>query len=35
MNDYNSEEPSTFIIYLDKNSLHGWSMNKYLPYEKK
>ena len=33
MNDYNSEEPSTFITYLDKNNLHGWAMSKYLPYE--
>ena len=24
MNDYNSEEPSTFITYLDKNNLYGW-----------
>ena len=23
MNDYNSEEPSTFITYLDKNNLYG------------
>ena len=23
MNDYNSEEPSTFITYLDKNKLYG------------
>ena len=32
MNDYNSEEPSTFITYLDKNNLHGWAMSEYLPY---
>ena len=24
MNDYNPEEPSTFITYLDKNNLYGW-----------
>ena len=23
VNDYNSEEPSTFITYLDKNNLYG------------
>ena len=34
MNDHNSEEPSTFITYLDKNNLYGWSMSEYLPYEK-
>ena len=25
MNDYDPEKPSTFITYLDKNNLHGWS----------
>ena len=34
MNDYNPEEPSTFITYLDKNNFYGWSMSEYLPYEK-
>ena len=34
MNDFNSEELSTFITYLDKNNLYGWSMSEYLPYEK-
>ena len=34
MNDYNPEEPSTFITYLDKNNLYGWAMSEYLPYEK-
>ena len=33
MSDYNSKKPSTFIAYLDKNNLYGWSMSKYLPYE--
>ena len=32
MNDYNPEEPSTFITYLDKNNLYGWAMSEYLPY---
>ena len=31
MNDYNPEEPSTFITYLDKNNLYGWAMSGYLP----
>ena len=34
MNDYDPEKPSTFITYLDKNNLYGWSMSGYLPYEK-
>ena len=34
MNDYNSDEPSTFITYLDKNNLYGRTMSEYLPYEK-
>ena len=32
MNDYNPEKPSTFIIYLDKNNLYGWTMSEYLTY---
>ena len=32
MNDYDSEKLSTFITYLDKNNLYGWSMSEYLPY---
>ena len=32
LNDYKSEELSTFISYLDKNNLYGWTMSKYLPY---
>ena len=34
MSDYESNKPSTFITYLDKNNLYGWSMIDYLPYEK-
>ena len=34
MSDYDSNKPSTFITYLDKNNLYGWSMSEYLPYEK-
>ena len=33
MCDYDSNKPSTFIIYLDKNNLYGWAMSEYLPYE--
>ena len=32
MNDYDPEKPSTFITYLDKNNLYGWSVSEYLPY---
>ena len=32
MNDYNSEESSTFITYLDQNNFYGWAMSEYLPY---
>ena len=34
MNDYNPQEPSTFVTYLDKNNLYGWALSEYLPYEK-
>ena len=33
MNDYDLEKLSTFITYLDKNNLYGWSMSEHLPYE--
>ena len=32
MSDYDSNKPSAFITYLDKNDLYGWSMIEYLPY---
>ena len=32
MSDYDSNKPSTFITYLDKNNLYGWSMSEYIPY---
>ena len=32
INGYDSNKPSTFISYLDMNSLYGWAMNEYLPY---
>ena len=33
MSDYDSKKPSTFITYLDKHNLYGWSMSEYLPYK--
>ena len=33
MNDYDLEKSSTFTTYLDKNNLHSWSMNEYIPYK--
>ena len=32
MCDYDPNKQSTFITYLDKNNLYGWSMSEYLPY---
>ena len=32
LNDYDPRKPSTFISYLDMNSLYGWAMSEYLPY---
>ena len=32
MSDYDSNKSSTFITYLDKNNLYGWSVSEYLPY---
>ena len=32
MRDYDPEKPSTFITYLDKSNLYGWSMSEYLPF---
>ena len=34
LDDYNPDEESKYIIYLDANSLYGWAMTKSLPYEK-
>jgi hypothetical protein len=31
INDYNSHEPKTYLIYLDFNNLYGWAMNQLLP----
>ena len=32
MCDYDSNKQSTFITYLDKNILYGWTMSEYRPY---
>ena len=32
MSHYKPNKPSTFITYLDKNNLYGWSITEYLPY---
>ena len=29
--DYNPDEPTSFIQYLDANNLYGWAMSQYLP----
>ena len=31
MHDYDPKKPSTFITYLDKNNLYGWTISEYLP----
>ena len=31
IDDYNPNEKSKFIMYLDANNLYGWSMTQYLP----
>ena len=31
MSGYDSNKPSTFITYFDKNNLYGWSMSEHLP----
>ena len=32
MSDYDPKKSSTFITYLDKNNLYGWTISQYLPY---
>ena len=31
LEEYDEESPSKYIMYLDANNLHGWTMNQYLP----
>lgn len=30
MNDYNPEEESVYLPYLNANNLYGWAMNKWV-----
>ena len=29
--DYDTEKPSSHILYLDANNLYGWTMSQYFP----
>ncbi|CAS00907.1 Protein CBG26256 [Caenorhabditis briggsae] len=33
MSNYNSEEESKYLLYLDANNLYGWAMSQKLPYD--
>jgi len=32
MKEYNPDQPTSFVTYLDANNLYGWAMNQYMPY---
>ena len=32
MENYNEEEESSYIMYLDASNLYGWAMSKPFPY---
>lgn len=32
MKDYNLDEESKYIMYLDANNIYGWAMSQYMPH---